>query len=105
MTIDMLSNANLIIGAKQTRKAVGRDEVECVFVGLDSDDRIILPILEICLEHNVPVDRNHTMEELGQAAHIKVGAAAIGVISERYIIERINYKSNCLERRCPHANY
>ena len=28
MTIDMLSNANLIIGAKQTRKAVGRDEVE-----------------------------------------------------------------------------
>ncbi|KXB89812.1 50S ribosomal protein L7Ae domain protein [Veillonella sp. DNF00869] len=80
MTIDMLSNANLIIGAKQTRKAVGRDEVECVFVGLDSDDRIILPILEVCLEHNVPVDRNHTMEELGQAAHIKVGAAAIGVL-------------------------
>lgn len=74
---------------------MGRDEIECVFVGLD-DDRIILPILEICLEHNVPVDRNHTMEELGQAAHIKVGAAAIGVlhgfeaISERYIIERIN---------------
>ena len=80
MTIDMLSNANLTIGAKQTRKAVGREEVECVFVGLDSDDRLILPILEICLEHNVPVNRNHTMEELGQAAHIKVGAAAIGVL-------------------------
>ena len=47
MTIDMLSNANLTIGAKQTRKAVSRDEVECVFVGLDSDDRLILPILEI----------------------------------------------------------
>ena len=80
MTIDMLSNANLTIGAKQTRKAVSRDEVECVFVGLDSDDRLILPILEICLEHNVPVNRDHTMEELGQAAHIKVGAAAIGVL-------------------------
>ena len=80
MTIDMLSNANLTIGAKHTRKAVDRDEVKCVFVGLDSDDRLILPILEVCLEHNVPVNRNHTMEELGQVAHIKVGAAAIGVL-------------------------
>ena len=80
MKIDMLSNANLTIGAKQTHKAVNRNEVECVFVGLDSDDRLILPILEICLEHNMPVNRNHTMEELGHAAHIKVGAAAIGVL-------------------------
>lgn len=80
MELDVLSTAKKTIGAKQTSKAIMRGEVKLVFVANNSDERIVLPILELCEEHDVPVNQEHSMEELGRAGRIKVKAAAIGVL-------------------------
>lgn len=80
MEIERLTTANKTIGAKQTAKAVARGEVEMVFVANNSDDRVILPIIELCEANGVPINREHSMEELGKAGKIKVKAAAVGVL-------------------------
>lgn len=80
MELEILTSAKKTIGAKQTSKAIARGDVKLVFVANNSDERIALPILELCEEHNIPVNREHSMEELGRAGHIKVKAAAIGVL-------------------------
>lgn len=80
MKLAMPSNAKLTIGAKQTSKAIKRGEVKMVYLANDSDDRIALPLLELCDEFQITVDKSFTMTELGVAAHIKVGAAAVGVL-------------------------
>lgn len=80
MNLSDLANVNKTIGAKQTAKAVERGTVSIVFLAIDSDERVVSPIDELCQEHGVMVNREHTMEELGRAAKIKVKAAAVGVL-------------------------
>jgi len=33
-----------------------------------------------CVEHNIPFDDKHTMDDLGRACRIKVRATAVGVL-------------------------
>lgn len=80
MEIERLTTANKTIGAKQTAKAIARGEVDMVFVANNSDDRVILPIIELCEANGVPINREYSMEELGKAGKIKVKAAAVGVL-------------------------
>lgn len=80
MGIEILKTAKKTIGAKQTMKAIERGDVEVVFLASDCDEWIAMPILELCLERVIPVHRELTMQELGVAAHIKVGSAAVGVL-------------------------
>ncbi len=80
MEIEHLTTANKTIGAKQTAKAIARGEVEMVFVANNSDDRVILPLIELCEQQGLPINQEHSMEELGKAGKIKVKAAAIGVL-------------------------
>ena len=80
MEIECLTTANKTIGAKQTAKAIARGEVDMVFVANNSDDRVILPIIELCEANGVPINQEYSMEELGKAGKIKVKAAAVGVL-------------------------
>ncbi|WP_298704411.1 ribosomal L7Ae/L30e/S12e/Gadd45 family protein [uncultured Veillonella sp.] len=80
MEIEQLTTAHKTIGAKQTAKAIARGEVEMVFVANNSDDRVVLPLIELCEAEGVPINQEHSMEELGKAGKIKVKAAAIGVL-------------------------
>lgn len=78
--IETLSKGKFTVGAKQTSKAIRRDEIAQVYLAADCDEFMAYPILELCLEHVVPVNREYTMEELGKAVSIKVGAAAVGLL-------------------------
>jgi large subunit ribosomal protein L7A len=80
MTLDTLKNANRVIGIKQVTKAVKRGNVQNVFVADNADDRVIEPLETLCREYEVPVGRVETMQELGQACGIEVGAAAAAVL-------------------------
>lgn len=80
MSLESLKSVQKTIGAKQTLKAIERGDVKTVFVALDSDERISAPILESCHIHDVPVNNEHTMDELGRACKIKVAAAAVGIL-------------------------
>ena len=80
MTLDTLKSANRVIGIKQVAKAVKRGNAQEVFVADDAEAKVIDPLKELCQEQNVPVSTAATMQELGQACGIEVGAAAAAVL-------------------------
>lgn len=80
MDLANLKEATKTIGAKQTARAISRGEAKIVFIAADSDERVVRPILELCEQYEVTVNRNYSMEELGKACRIKVKAAAVGVL-------------------------
>ncbi len=51
-----------------------------VFVGRDSDERVVEPIRTACSEQGIPVNDKHTMDDLGRACRIKVRATAVGIL-------------------------
>jgi large subunit ribosomal protein L7A len=69
-----------VIGIKQSMKAVEKDQVVSVYIAEDADSRMILPLQQVCLARKIPVVSGSTMEELGVACGIDVGAAAIAIL-------------------------
>ncbi len=81
MSLDILGTAKKTVGAKQTLKAMKRNEVTQLYIARDCDAQVVAPLLACASEMGIPVDQNSTMAELGQACRIKVGAAAVGVLA------------------------
>lgn len=76
MSYDKVKQAKtLLIGTKQTKKAIENGKVEEVFIARDADQQIKNPILELCKNRGVPVTFVDSMELLGEACGIQVGAA------------------------------
>ena len=75
-----LKNSPRVVGVKQLRKAVGRDEIRRVFLAEDADPAITDPIALLARDRAVPVTRVPTMKELGLACGIAVGASAAGLL-------------------------
>ena len=69
-----------VIGIKQSMKAVEKDQVVSVYIAEDADSRMILSLQQVCLARKIPVVSGSTMEELGVACGIDVGAAAIAIL-------------------------
>ena len=67
-------------GAKQTLKQIAKGAVKYVFLGCDSDERVVQPLRIACEEQGIPVNDEHTMDDLGRACRIKVRATAVGVL-------------------------
>ncbi len=82
MTLEALKNANRVIGIKQVAKAVKRGNAQAVFIAEDAEARVTDPLMVLCEEQQVPVDKAATMQELGTACGIEVGAAAAAVIGQ-----------------------
>lgn len=69
-----------VIGIKQSIKAVGKDSVSLVYIADNADARLVLPLQQLCQAQNVTVARGYSMEDLGEACGIDVGAAAIAIL-------------------------
>lgn len=82
MTLDTLKSANRVIGIKQVSKAVKRESVMSVFIADDADERVTAPLVLLCEEHGVAVEHAGSMQELGKACGIEVGAAAAAVLKQ-----------------------
>ncbi|BAL82389.1 putative ribosomal protein L7Ae-like [Selenomonas ruminantium subsp. lactilytica TAM6421] len=82
MTLEALKNANRVIGIKQVAKAVKRGNAKEVFIAKDAEARVTEPLMALCEEQQVPVSQESTMQELGTACGIEVGAAAAAVIGQ-----------------------
>lgn len=80
MTLESLKNAVRVIGAKQVAKAVQKGQATAVFLADDADDRVTEPLSRLADEMRVQVVRIPTMQELGKACSIEVGAAAAAVL-------------------------
>ena len=75
-----LASQEKVIGVKQSRKAIREGRAKRVYLACDADPAITDPVAESCAEAGIPVETGHTMEQLGQACRITVGAAVVAVL-------------------------
>ena len=80
MTLESRKGAARVIGVKQVTKAVQKSQADAVFLADDADGRVTEPLLHLADEIGVPVVHVPTMQELGKACSIEVGAAAAAVL-------------------------
>ncbi len=80
MLEDLSKASNKTIGMKQTLKAVRNGNAAKVFLARDVDDFVANKIEEQCREHNVPIIMVDSMELLGKACGIDVGAATAAIL-------------------------
>jgi large subunit ribosomal protein L7A len=79
---DLRRARRTVTGTKQTEKVVDNGKAMHVFVACDADERVTRPVLESCKRQNIPVTMVDTMEQLGKACSIKVGAAMAAIVPE-----------------------
>lgn len=80
MSLEIASAIRKTVGAKQTLKAMKRNEVTQLYLAKDSDEQVVAPLKAYAESAGIPVDQSYTMTELGIACHIKVKAAAVGLL-------------------------
>lgn len=71
---------NKVIGTKQTLKALKNQRVLQLFVAQDAEPKVINPIIDLANKHQVSIIYANSMNELGLAANIEVGAAVVAVL-------------------------
>ena len=76
-----LSRQKLAVGAKQLRKAVRAGTVRCVYLAENADPALTQPLAELCADNQIQITWVSTMETLGSACGIEVGAAAAAVLN------------------------
>jgi len=82
MSYDKVTKADngIIIGTKQSIKAIKDDRVSEVIIAADADVRVTSKIYDLAKEKDVPVTTVDSMKKLGKVCGIDVGAAAVALI-------------------------
>ncbi|UPG61799.1 50S ribosomal protein L7ae-like protein [Metabacillus endolithicus] len=81
MSYDKVSQANeIIVGTKQSVKALMNNEVKEIIIAEDADYRIIQKVIQTAETQKVPLTTVSSMKKLGRACGIEVGAAAVAII-------------------------
>lgn len=81
MTVELLKQATKrVVGNKQTAKAIQKGTAKTVYIADDVDVRVVQPLLDACAEARVNVEKVATMQELGKACGIHVGAATAAIL-------------------------
>lgn len=75
-----LRKENLVVGAKQLKKAVRGGRVKFVVLAQNADPAILEPIEALCGEAGIPVHWAASMSELGRCCGIEVGAVAAAAL-------------------------
>ena len=75
-----LKAKNKVVGIKQVKRALTSQEVEILYIADDVDKSIKDEILNLAIDKRVPIVELNTMEELGNACGIDVGAATAALL-------------------------
>ena len=75
-----LSKMNLVVGAKQLKKAVKVGRAKYVFLAENADPAVTEPLEELCIANHIQITWVPSMTELGRSCGIEVGAAAAAVV-------------------------
>jgi large subunit ribosomal protein L7A len=76
----VLQAGKIVVGTKQTVRALKEGKALEVIVAEDADPSIIDKVMEAAKEADVPVAKVDSMKKLGKACKIQVGAAAVAII-------------------------
>ncbi|TYS07265.1 50S ribosomal protein L7ae-like protein [Bacillus subtilis] len=81
MSYDKVSQAkSIIIGTKQTVKALKRGSVKEVVVAEDADPILTKSVITLARDQGIAVSMVESMKKLGKACGIEVGAAAVAIM-------------------------
>lgn len=75
-----LQTKDKVVGIKQLKKALSDGRAAKVFLAQDADPKLTGPIRESCQSGGIPVEEVPTMDKLGQACGIEVGAAVAALL-------------------------
>lgn len=76
----MKTDNKIVIGKKQTLRALSRDEARLVYLSKDADLHVTKPIADVCKAKNIEILYYDSMKELGASVGIGVNAAAAAVL-------------------------
>ena len=76
-----LSKNKIVVGAKQLRKALNKGSARFVYLAENADPAVTEPLEVLCQNQNVSYAWVRSMQELGTACGIEVGAAAAAILS------------------------
>ena len=77
--LEELATKEKVVGIKQVRRLLRADDAKQVYLACDADPWLIEPLTEMCRESKVLVVTGFTMSQLGRAAGIEVGTAAVAL--------------------------
>lgn len=81
MSYDKVKQANtLMIGTKQTIKAIEQGKTQEVFIAQDADQQLIAKLIPLCEKRKVAIVYVDSMKKLGQVCGIEVGAAMVAIV-------------------------
>ncbi|WP_147535692.1 50S ribosomal protein L7ae-like protein [Bacillus marasmi] len=75
----VLQAEHIIIGTKQTVKALKSGSVIEVVVATDADLKVVSKVVQTAKEMEVPISYVDSMKKLGRACKIDVGAATVAI--------------------------
>ena len=75
-----LSQRQIVVGSKQLKKALEKGRAEYVYLAENADPALTQPLAELCGDNQIQIAWVPTMEALGSACGIEVGAAAAAVL-------------------------
>ncbi|MCM3715691.1 50S ribosomal protein L7ae-like protein [Halalkalibacter oceani] len=75
----VLQADDLIIGTKQTLKALDEGIVSEVIIAIDAEYRVIYKVEALAKTKNIPLVYVDSMKKLGKACGIEVSAAAVAL--------------------------
>jgi len=80
--LEALATRDKVTGLKQTRRAIAAGRAVKVYLACDADPRLTEPVRELCRLGDIPVAEGHTLQQLGRAAGIPVGTAAVALLAK-----------------------
>jgi large subunit ribosomal protein L7A len=75
-----LANSKFVVGVKQLKKALKNGNAHMVFLACNADPAVTEPIAALCQQHHVDIAWVKSMNDLGHACGIEVGAAAAAAV-------------------------
>lgn len=80
---DALKRKDKVVGLKQTRRALEEGKLECLYVALDADTKVVGQLKQLCEQQGIAVQMIESMKQLGKAAGIDVGASVVGILADK----------------------
>ncbi|MBD1382769.1 50S ribosomal protein L7ae-like protein [Metabacillus arenae] len=81
MSYEKVSQApRIIVGTKQTVKALKTEQVKEIVVAEDADPSVTAQVMNLAAEYEIPLTKVPSMKKLGKACGIEVGAATVAIL-------------------------
>lgn len=77
--LEELTTREKVVGIKQVRRLIRAENARRVYLACDADPWLVEPVMEMCQMGEIPTVTGFTMSQLGRAAGIEVGTAAVAL--------------------------